>query len=85
MILPISLISDKDFAITAPVSTASGYNYQLVNGDQINRKGVELVLTGNAYKKSKNFRWDITANYSNVHSYVKEYYGGDRFVMDKGG
>ena len=37
---------DKDFAISAPVSTASGFNYQLVNGDKINRKGIELVLTG---------------------------------------
>lgn len=68
--------TDKDFAITAPISTASGYNYQLVNGDEINRKGVELMLTANPVK-TKNIKWDIAANYSKVHSYVKEYYGGD--------
>lgn len=68
--------TDKDFAITAPVSSASGYNYQLVNGDEINRKGVELVVTGNPVKTA-NFRWDVTLNYSKVNSYVKEYYAGD--------
>ena len=67
---------DKDFAITAPVSTASGYNFQLVNGDKINRKGIEIVLTGSPIR-SKDVRWDIILNYSKVHSYVKEYYGGD--------
>jgi len=67
---------DKDFAITAPVSTASGYDYQLVNGDKINRKGVELVVTGTPVK-TKDIKWDISANYSEVHSFVKEYYGGD--------
>ena len=67
---------DKDFAITAPISNASGYDYQLVNGDKINRKGVELVVTGTPVK-TKNIKWDVTANYSTVHSYVKEYYAGD--------
>lgn len=67
---------DKDFAITAPVSTASGYNYQLVNGDKINRRGVEVILTATPVK-TKDFHWDVTANYSTAHSWVKEYYGGD--------
>ncbi|MGZ8536916.1 MAG: SusC/RagA family TonB-linked outer membrane protein [Flavisolibacter sp.] len=67
---------DKDFAITAPVSQASGYNYQLVNGDEINRKGIELVLTGSPIRNA-NFKWDIMLNYSKVHNWVKEYYGGD--------
>lgn len=67
---------DKDFAITAPVSWASGYNSQLVNGDKINRKGVELVLTGTPIK-NKDIKWDIIVNYSTVHSWVKEYYGGE--------
>jgi hypothetical protein len=67
---------DKDFAITAPVSTASGYNNQLVNGDKINRKGIELTVTATPVK-TKNVKWDISANYSKVHSYVNEYYAGD--------
>lgn len=66
---------DKDFAIEAPVSTASGFNNQLVNGDRINRKGVELIISGSPIR-NKDFKWDITANYSTVHSYVKEYYNG---------
>lgn len=68
--------TDKDFAITAPVSSASGYNFQLVNGDQITRKGIELMLTGTPIK-TKDFKWDIAANYSTVHNYVKEYYNND--------
>lgn len=67
---------DKDFAITAPVSSASGYNFQLVNGDRINRKGIEIVLTGSPVRNPV-FKWDITANYSKVHNWVEEYYAGD--------
>jgi len=67
---------EKNFAILAPVSTASGFNYQLVNGDKINRKGIELVLTGTPVK-TKDIRWDITVNYSQAHEWVKQYYGGD--------
>jgi TonB-linked SusC/RagA family outer membrane protein len=67
---------DKDFAITAPVSSASGYNYQLVNGDKINRKGIELMLTGTPFR-TNTWKWDISVNFSQVHNYVKEYYGGD--------
>jgi outer membrane receptor protein involved in Fe transport len=68
--------TDKDFAITAPVSSASGYNFQLVNGDEINRKGIELMVTASPVK-NKNFKWDISANYSKVHNYVRAYYAGD--------
>ena len=67
---------DKDFAITAPLSDASGYNYQLVNGDRINRRGIEIVLTATPIK-SKSFKWDLSANYSTVHNYVQEYYAND--------
>jgi TonB-linked SusC/RagA family outer membrane protein len=67
---------DKDFAITAPVSPASGYNFQLVNGDKINRKGIELMLTGTPVQNA-NFKWDVAVNYSKVHNWVKEYYAGD--------
>jgi outer membrane receptor protein involved in Fe transport len=67
---------DKDFAISAPVSTASGFNFQLVNGDKINRKGIELVLTGTPVR-TKDIKWDITFNYSQVHEWIKEYYNGD--------
>jgi TonB-linked SusC/RagA family outer membrane protein len=68
--------TDKDFAITAPVSSASGYNFQLVNGDEINRKGIEFMVTASPVK-NKNFKWDISANYSKVHNYVRAYYAGD--------
>ncbi|MBI1782198.1 MAG: SusC/RagA family TonB-linked outer membrane protein [Sphingobacteriales bacterium] len=68
---------DKDFAKATPISSASGYNSLFVNSDKFNRKGIELVLSATAVK-TKDFRWDMTANYSTVHTYVKEYFGGEK-------
>ncbi|MBL7740928.1 MAG: SusC/RagA family TonB-linked outer membrane protein [Chitinophagaceae bacterium] len=67
---------DKDFAIPAPVSSASGYNSLFVNGDEIQRKGVELVVTATPIATG-NLKWDITANYSTVHSWAKEWYNDE--------
>ncbi|MEI9947000.1 MAG: SusC/RagA family TonB-linked outer membrane protein [Chitinophagaceae bacterium] len=67
---------DKDFAITAPVSSASGYNSLLVNGDEIQRKGVEIVVTATPIRTT-NLKWDIIANYSTAHRFVKEYYNNE--------
>jgi hypothetical protein len=58
------------------MSSASGYNFQLVNGDEINRKGIEIVATATPIQ-GRDFKWNLTANFSTVHSYVKEYYAGD--------
>jgi TonB-linked SusC/RagA family outer membrane protein len=66
----------KNYIINAPVSFASGFNNVVVNGDEINRKGVEFVLTSTPVK-SRTIKWDVIANISTAHSYVKSYYGGD--------
>ncbi len=66
---------DKNFIVQAPVSQASGYTSRLVNGGIVNRKGIEVVLSLTPVK-TQNLRWDITANYSEAHSYRKEFYGG---------
>jgi TonB-linked SusC/RagA family outer membrane protein len=58
-----------------PVSQASGYQTLVVNSDVYNARGFELVLTGTPIK-SKDFKWDIITNYSQVRNYVKELYGG---------
>ncbi len=67
---------DQDFVIPVPISQASGFKYILVNGDKVNRKGIEIVLTATPIKKT-DFRWDVTFNYSRNRSYQKEFYGGD--------
>src|SRR4029079_15646305 len=42
----------------------------------INRKGIEIVLTGTPVR-TKDIKWDVTVNYSQVHEWVKEYFAGD--------
>lgn len=66
----------KNFIINTPVSNASGYSNVVVNGDEIIRKGVEFMLTGTPLK-IRNFKWDVAANISKAHRYVKSYYGGE--------
>lgn len=68
--------TDKNFIRDIPLSQASGYSSKRVNGDVYKRKGVELILTGSPVR-GKDFRWDITANYSRHRRYAAEYYGGD--------
>ncbi len=67
---------DEDFVIPVPISQASGFKYILVNGDRVNRKGVEIVLSGTPIRKN-DFKWDVTFNYSRNRSFQKEFYGGD--------
>ena len=67
---------DQDFVIPVPISQASGFEYVLVNGDKVNRKGIEIVLTGSPIRNN-DFKWDVTFNYSRNRSYQKEFYGGD--------
>ena len=66
----------KNYIVNAPVSYASGYNNIVVNGDEIIRKGIEIVLTATPVK-TRTIKWDIITNISTVHSEVKSYYGGD--------
>lgn len=77
---------DKDFVVAVPISSAGGYNQLIVNGDKVNRKGVELVLTGSPIR-SNNLRWDVAVNYSFNRSIQKEFYGGDsiRNLVELGG
>lgn len=49
--------------IDLPVSVASGYEDKKVNGNEYTREGFEIVLNASPYK-SKNFTWDILANWS---------------------
>lgn len=67
---------EKNFPKEIPISQASGYDDILLNADKINRKGIELVISGTPVI-AKNFRWDVTANYSQLRRTVKSYYGGD--------
>lgn len=67
---------EKNFPKEIPISQASGYNSILLNADEINRRGIEVVLTGTPVK-TRDFRWDATINYSRLRRTVKSYYGGE--------
>lgn len=67
---------DKDFVVEVPISQASGYSQLLLNGDEVNRKGFEVVLSGSPVRTS-DFRWDVTVNYSRNRKIQTSYYGGD--------
>ncbi|MCC9138923.1 SusC/RagA family TonB-linked outer membrane protein [Pontibacter silvestris] len=58
-----------------PVSLASGYTSRLENGNVYQRKGVEVIARATPVKEN-DFRWDITANFSQYRRYLKEIFGG---------
>lgn len=58
-----------------PVSLASGYTSRLENGNVYQRKGVEIVTRATPVQES-DFRWDVTANFSQYRRYLKEIFGG---------
>ncbi len=59
----------------APLSDASGYDNVFVNGGSTVRKGLEIVLNATAIQ-TKDFKWNISANWDEGHTYRKSYYGG---------
>lgn len=67
----------KDFnnIVSIPFSIASGYASKLENGNVYQRKGLEFILSGSPVK-AQDFRWNVSANISKYHRYLKEIYGG---------
>ncbi len=59
--------TDQIFTINVPES--SGYSRQVVNGGEIENKGVEIVLNANLVE-TDNFSWDATANFATFKTEV---------------
>ncbi len=59
----------KDQIISLPIPISSGYNQQVVNGGEINTKGVEIILGGTPIKTS-NFKWNTTFNFATNKSVI---------------
>ncbi len=66
---------DYNNIVSIPVSVTSGYGSRLENGNVYQRKGFELVVTATPIQ-NKNFRWNVTTNWSTYRRYLKEIYGG---------
>lgn len=66
---------DYNNIVSIPVSVTSGYVSRLENGNVYQRKGLEVVVSATPVR-SKNFRWDLSTNWSTYRRYLKEIYGG---------
>jgi hypothetical protein len=58
-----------------PVTTATGYNILIINAGEIQNSGIELAINATAIK-TKNFKWDITLNWSKNWNKVVSLTGG---------
>jgi TonB-linked SusC/RagA family outer membrane protein len=55
--------NSKDMIINVPVSVATGYSQLTSNAGDIENKGIEITLRATPYN-SREFRWDITSNFT---------------------
>ena len=58
-----------DQILPVAVSTATGYSYKYVNAGEIQNAGLELLVFGSPVA-NKNFKWDITLNWSKNNNEV---------------
>lgn len=57
------------------ISNATGFSGTTVNTASIENKGIELLLSANPIR-SKDFRWDLTFNFTKINNKVLELYPG---------
>ncbi len=72
--------TSKDQIIKLAASSASGYEYRLINAGKIQNKGIEIVLNGRAIQ-SKDFAWDLGVNFAKNTNKVKELVEGMDFFQ----
>lgn len=66
--------------IELPTSTASGYTSRIANGGAIRSEGIEAVITGTPVR-TKDFQWNLFANFShNVSTVVELPEGVEQYV-----
>ncbi|MEO8253640.1 MAG: SusC/RagA family TonB-linked outer membrane protein [Flavobacterium sp.] len=77
-----TLTDNQIFYINTPES--SSYSRAIVNGGDIENKGIELTLSATPIQ-TENFTWDITANYAEYKSKVKSIKDGrEELVLGEG-
>ena len=54
-----------------PISLASGFSSRLINANEFEKKGFELVTRASPIK-NKTFTWDVTFNLSQFRTYISE-------------
>lgn len=80
--------SIKDQIVTQRLSYGTGFIFGLLNGGELNTKGIEIQL-GLTPVKRPDFRWSINANFTkydtkvlNLPAEVSEYYDSDTWAYD---
>jgi TonB-linked SusC/RagA family outer membrane protein len=78
----------KDQIVTQRLSYGTGFIFGLLNGGELNTKGMEIQLGINPVRRD-NFRWNVTANFTkyktevlNLPANVSEYYDSDTWAYD---
>ena len=75
----------KNQILRAPVSSATGFEEQLINAGRITNKGIELLLTTTPIKTS-NLQWDLSVNFARNRGEVDELTEGvENFIIGFGG
>jgi TonB-linked SusC/RagA family outer membrane protein len=70
-----------DQIIPLTLSTATGYNSQIINAGEVENKGVEIGITGTPVKTS-DFRWDVNLNWTkNVSKVISLLEGLDNLQL----
>ncbi len=57
-----------------PISEATGYTAQLVNGIVTRRKGVEIMVSADPFKNSNGLKWMPMINFSTLRERYEEFY-----------
>jgi len=60
-----------DQILPVPIAATSGYLTYIMNAGKVTNKGVEMVIDATPVK-TKNFRWDVTLNYTRNRNMVVE-------------
>ena len=67
--------------IPAQITPTIGYTTATINAGSISNKGVELQLTGAAFRSDNGFSWDVTANYAKNKSQIESLAPGLQTVV----
>jgi len=72
----------KDQILSMPIDPASGYLYAMLNAGSVSNRGVEIELNAKPFL-SRNFKWDIYANWSANRGRVEELVPGviDTYIL----
>lgn len=72
--------STTDQIIRLPISSATGWAYKVFNAGQIDNKGIEVQLNITPVK-TKDFTWDINANWAKNRNTVVDLNGPDNYLI----